>query len=243
MNETARKLSEGGNKALHTIVAKLMFLCMGARTDILNGVAFLKTRVRDPGKYDNEKMGCIMKYLNGTRELVLTLESNRTVTVKRWADVAFAVPHDMKSHTGGMVYMGRGALYSAPIKHKLNTKISTEAELVEVDDLMPQILWMQYFLEAQGMKVFDNVVYQDNHRAMKLEKYGRASSGKQTRHISIRYFIVTECIQENKMKVEYCPKETMIDNFYIKPLQGKLPRLFRNLILNLREDDISNITN
>ena len=45
------------------------------------------------------------------------------------------------------------------------------------------------------------------------------------------------------MKVEYCPKETMIDNFYIKPLQGKLPRLFRNLILNLREDNISNITN
>ena len=39
-----------------------------------------------------------------------------------------------------------------------------------VDDLMPQILWMQYFLEAQGMKVSDNVVYQDNQSAMNLEK-------------------------------------------------------------------------
>ena len=60
----------------------------------------------------------------------------------------------------------------------MNTKSSTEAELVVVDDLMPQILWMQYFLKAQGMKISGNVVYQDNQRAMKLEKNGRASSGK-----------------------------------------------------------------
>ena len=44
------------------------------------------------------------------------------------------------------------------------------------------------------------------------------------------------------MKVEYCPTEMMIADFYTKPLQGKLFRLFRNLILNLREEDIRNIT-
>ena len=46
----------------------------------------------------------------------------------------------MKIHTGGMVTMGRGALYSASNKQKMNMKSSTEAELVGVDDLMPQIL-------------------------------------------------------------------------------------------------------
>ena len=34
----------------------------------------------------------------------------------------------------------------------------------------------------------------------------------------------------------------MIAYFYTKPLQGKMFRLFRNLILNLREEDIRNIT-
>ena len=34
----------------------------------------------------------------------------------------------------------------------------------------------------------------------------------------------------------------MIADFYTKPLQGKLFRLFRNLILNLREEDIRNKT-
>ena len=36
--------------------------------------------------------------------------------------------------------------------------------------------------------------------------------------------------------------EMMIADFYTKPLQGKLFRLFRNLILNLRQEDIQNIT-
>ena len=83
------------------------------------------------------------------------------------------VHHNMTIHTGGMMLMVRGALYSASNQKKLNTKSSTEAELVGVDDLMPQILWMRYFLEAQGMKVSDNIVYQDNQSAMKLEKNGR----------------------------------------------------------------------
>ena len=44
------------------------------------------------------------------------------------------------------------------------------------------------------------------------------------------------------MKLEYCPTEMVIEDFYTKPLQGKLFRLFRNLILNLREENISNMT-
>ena len=47
------------------------------------------------------------------------------------------------------------------------------------------------------MKVSDNVVYEDNQSAIKLEKNGRASSGKQTRHTNIHYFFVSDCIQEN----------------------------------------------
>ena len=83
----------------------------------------------------------------------------------------------------------------------MNTKSSNEADLVGVDDLMPQILQMKCFLEAQGIKVSDNLVYEDNQSAVRLEKNGRASSGKRTRHINIRYFFVTDRIQTNEMKV------------------------------------------
>ena len=73
-------------------------------------------------------------------------------------------------------------------KQKLNTKSSTEAELVGIDDVMPQILWTRYFLMGQGFNVTDNILYQDNQSTIKLATNGCASSGKRTRHINIRYF-------------------------------------------------------
>ena len=44
------------------------------------------------------------------------------------------------------------------------------------------------------------------------------------------------------MKVDYFPTEMMISDFYTKPLEGELFRFLQNLISNLREEDIQNIT-
>ena len=52
--------------------------------------------------------------------------------------------------TGGTMSLGKGSVYSTSIQQKLNTKSSTEAELVAVNDTMGQVLWTQYFLEEQG---------------------------------------------------------------------------------------------
>ena len=95
-----------------------------------------------------------------------------------WVDAAFTVHHNMKSHTNGEISVVEGAVYSTLIKQKLNTKRSTEAELLGLDDLMPKILWMRYFLEVQGFKVYDNIAYRYNHSSVKLEKHGPESSGK-----------------------------------------------------------------
>jgi hypothetical protein len=65
--------------------------------------------------------------------------------------------------------MGKGYVYATSVKQKLNTKSSTEAELVGVDDGMPQILWTRYFVEAQGYEVRQSTIYQDNQSAMLLE--------------------------------------------------------------------------
>ena len=103
-------------------MSKLLFLCNPERPNILIGVAFLTTRVRDPDEDDNNKMGIILKYLISTRDILLTLESNSTGTVKWWVDAASVVHQDMKIHAEGMISMVRGAMYSASNKQKMNTK-------------------------------------------------------------------------------------------------------------------------
>jgi hypothetical protein len=163
------------------------------------------------------------------------LEANDQGTLEWWIDASFAVHRDMRSHTGATLSLGKGAAYSASTKQKINTKSSTEAELVGVDDGMPMVMWTRNFLQAQGYKVNDNVVYQDNQSAMLLERNGRASSGRRTRHIDIRYFFATDRIAKGHMRVEHCPTEDMVADFFTKPLQGSLFRKFRALILNLPE--------
>jgi hypothetical protein len=128
--------------------------------------------------------------------------------------------------------LGKGTVYATSTRQKLNTRSSTEAELVGVNDVMPQVLWTRYFLEAQGYGVKDSVVYQDNQSAILLEKNGKASSSKRTRHINIRYFFVTDRIAANEVSVEYCPTGDMLADFFTKPLQGSLFKRFRDQIMN-----------
>jgi hypothetical protein len=99
---------------------------------------------------------------------------------------------------------------------------------------MPLILWTRYFLEAQGYGVKENKVFQDNQSAMLLEKHGRRSSSRRTRHINIRYFFVTDRIQSKELTVEYCPTGDMLADMFTKPLQGNQFRRFRAAILNLK---------
>ena len=122
-------------------------------------------------------------------------------------------------------------------KHKLNTRSSTEAELVGINDVLSIILWTWLFLEAQGYKVTDNILHQDNESTIKLARNGRHSSRKQTRHIEVRYYFITDHIDQDRVRVSYCPTGDMLADYFSKPLQGSLFRKFRNLILNVSPKD------
>ena len=113
-----------------------------------------------------------------------------------WVDAAYGVHQDMKSHTGGTMLFGQGVVLCKSSKQKLNTKSSTEAELVGASDYLPNtILWVKMFLSAQGYDVKENEFFQDNQSAMKLEKNGRALCGQKSRHIDIRYFFMKDRIK------------------------------------------------
>ncbi len=109
-----------------------------------------------------------------------------------YVDVLFAVHPDMKGHTGCAMTMGTGFPLDKSTKHKLNTRSSTESEIVAVDNLIPQILWVRLFLKAQRFAVSNNILFQDNKSVMLLETNGRASSSKRTRHIEIWYYYVAD---------------------------------------------------
>eukprot|EP00957_Ditylum_brightwellii_P017354 1307586-Ditylum_brightwellii.AAC.1 len=75
----------------------------------------------------------------------------------------------MCSHTGVTMTLGKGSPYSISRKQKINTRSSTEAMLVGVNDAMSLIIWTCLFIQVQGYNIVDNVVYQDNQSTILLE--------------------------------------------------------------------------
>ena len=67
-----------------------------------------------------------------------------------YVDASYTVHHGMRSHTGGTIYMGLGVTKCRSSKKKLNTKISTESELVGRSDYVPYNIWYIIFMNHQG---------------------------------------------------------------------------------------------
>jgi len=109
-------------------------------------------------------------------------------------------------------------------KQKLNTKSSTESELVGISDYVPYTLWMNNFLAAQ---IKTSRVYQNNQSAIRMETNGLNSCTGNSRHVDIRYFLVQDRVDRKEIEISYCPTESMLADFFTKPLQGTLFRSFR----------------
>ena len=161
-----------------------------------------------------------MRYLNCTRDFNLVLHYDGFKICKWHVDASFAVHSNFCLHSGGVMFMSKkgGGMASGSTKQKLNTRSSTMSELVAADEFLPKIIWLENFLAEQGIKLDQNVLYQDNQSAMLLRKKGRVSFGKRTRTINVRYFAIKDCFDQGDLKIEYLPTDLMAGYFMTKPL-------------------------
>ena len=120
----------------------------------------------------------------------------------------------------GCISFGTGVVATKCQKQKLNVKSSTEGELVGVSDFMPNMVWVRMFIEAQGYSLEENILFQDNQSAIKIELNGKKSSGQKTKHMDNRFFWIKDRISKERINIEYCPTLKMLADFFTKPLQG-----------------------
>ena len=125
VNNDAEKLPTDKADQFHRSVAQLLFLSKRARPDLQTVVAFLCTRVQSPDVDDEKKLGRAMRHLRETIFLPLSLGWDGIGNIYWSVDASFAVHNGMKSHTGGVMSLGSGALIAMSTKQKLNTTSST----------------------------------------------------------------------------------------------------------------------
>jgi hypothetical protein len=150
----------------------------------------------------------------------MILSANGSSILKWWVDSSFAVHPHMRVHSGVVLSLGRGFPIVSSNKQKINTRSSTETEIVGADDFVPEICWTRYFIKAQGYGVKDNVLFQDNKSYILLENNRKALSSKGKKHINVRYFFIADRVNKEEVSVVWCPTGEMIGDYATKPLQG-----------------------
>ena len=77
-------------------------------------------------------------------------------------------------------------------------------------------------------------IEQDNISAIQLEKNGRKSSSKRTKHINVRYFYITDRLKaEYISRIIYKPTGDMESGYLTKALQGKAFHTHRKTLMGL----------
>jgi hypothetical protein len=227
-------LDEDRRASFHTLSCQLLYLSKRCRPDILTAVSFLIKRVSCPGEDDWKKLSRTIQYLRGTQNLGIVLECDKCIQVLAYADASYGVHKDFKSHTGCVIGLGKGPIFGKSTSQKLNSKSSTEAELIGLSDSANQVIWTRNFLIEQGYQMGPATIYQDNTSTIALIKNGKSNNEK-TRHIAIRFFFVSDRVKSNEIKVEYMATGQMLADILTKPLQGSLFKRLRDQLLNWYE--------
>lgn len=231
VGEKNKVLKESDKEYFHSVTAKLLYLGKRVRPDILTAVSFLTKRVQSPTDEDMRKLERVIRYIRGTRDMGIIIEARVNLGVFAYVDASYGVHTDYKSHTGCVIGIGKGPVYAKSSTQKINSKSSSEAELIGLSDSINQIVWVRNFLISQGYNIEEATVYEDNMSTINMVKNGKSNS-ERTRHIAIRFYFVADRVQSKEIKIQYMQTSNMLADILTKPLQGKLFIRLRNQLLN-----------
>lgn len=126
-------------------------------------------------------------------------------------------------------------------KQKLNTRSSTEAELVGINDAIGIVLWK--FLEAQGYPVKHNIIYQDIMKAP-CGLPNMVANPAVSVPATLMFAIISSPITSTKASSKSYIVPRMICWLILSQnhSQGSLFRKFRNELLNITHNELLNIT-
>ena len=79
----------------------------------------------------------------------------------------------------------------------------------------------------------EEYIYQDNESSVLLERNGKKSSSKRTRHINIRTFLVTDAIAKEECDVVWISRDYMYGDYLTKAQQGAEFVMMRDFIMGV----------
>ncbi|RVW29447.1 Retrovirus-related Pol polyprotein from transposon TNT 1-94 [Vitis vinifera] len=190
-----------------SVVGSLMYAQVCTRPDIAFVVGMLGRYLSNPGSQHWKAAKKVLRYLQGTKDLMLTYQRTSLLDVVGFCDADFAGCIDDKKSTTGYIFMMAGGVVSwKSVKQTLTTSSTMEAEYVACYEACCHAMWMRNFVSALG--VVDSIsrplkLFCDNSATVAFSKNTRSIS--RSKHIdgclSSDELIVSSSILEEPLLV------------------------------------------
>ena len=204
-----------------SLVGSLMYAQVCTRPDIVFVVGLLGRYLSNPESQHWKATKKVLRYLQGTKNLMLTYQRTNILDVIGFCDANFAsCIDDKKSTTSYIFVMTRGIVSWKSVKQTLTASSTMEAEYVACYETCCHAMWMRNFISTLG--VVDSIsrllkLFCDNSAAVAFSKNTRSIS--RFKHIDVKFYFVKEKVAESLIDIEYMSTKSMLAD----PLTKGLP--------------------
>ena len=171
-------------------VVSPMYSQVCTHPDIAFVVGVLGRYLSDPGQSNWKAAKKVWRYLQGTKDLMLTYQCTDTLEVVGFSDSDYARCVDDKKFTSSYIFMmAKGAVSSKSVKQTLTTSSTMEAEYVACYEATYHAIWLRNFISALDVVHFISrllELFYDNSGAVSFSRNIRSTSN--SNQIDVKFF-------------------------------------------------------
>ena len=203
------------------IVGSTLYISGMTRPDISLAVNQVSRYVNEPTARHWNAAKRIVRYLKGTPDLCIEYKKQSQVTLEGYCDADFANDLEHRRSVTGYIFLMNGGPISWKSKLQRHTTISTcEAELEALFIATKEALYLRKLLLNFGVNLTNTptVLHCDNKSAITVAH--NPSNGRRTKHLSVKYHFLKDCIENKHIKLQYISSEENISDLLTKPMTG-----------------------
>ncbi len=233
LDTTSKPLTASKAKLYHSIVAKLLWIAMRVRIDILMTVVYLASKVHCSTEHEFDKLKHLLGYLLKYPKLKVVIKGDKLWKegiLNIWVDASHAVHRpSMRSHIGVFISAGRGPILLKSVGAKRQTNSSTASEILALSTSIGLICGIANFLKSYEVEVKQIIIHEDNEAVLKLVT-GSKPMNDTSKHMEIQRLFIKEAIEQDNMTIIHCKSEDMLADVLTKAMIGNQ---FKKLVVKL----------
>lgn len=208
------------------VLGCLLYIARHSRPDITFAVSVLCRSVQDPSMHHWVAVKRLMRYLRGTKFFGITIgavDDKSKHPLEAYVDADWAGEHGSRKSTTGFLIKVFGSCVSwRSLKQKVTALSTAEAEYVAMSECVRVVSRTQNLLVQLGEKFKTAQVWEDNQPCIAWAEKG----GMRTKHIDVRYHFVKDKLQDESVKIGYCPTDKQQADVLTKPVPAEKTQWF-----------------